>query len=210
MDFPAKWNSGQSRLFSPSNSAFPQGIPIDFSASTQAMSWCSCTVFYQPNLCPHCPADLYTFKGRTALHSCLGHSVGWFVCMLASYKMKEKPRRKRQPGDKKSQSFRIVNSKKFGGCKNHKSSFTSIYSLYACSEQCSMVRVGSPVSAASHCGRASHSWGQQAPLPTHTPKKPLSVLHSTGQDFSSSLQSSFQQDGSGLCCRSWGYIPSRV
>lgn len=52
-----------------------------------------------------------------------------------------------------------------------------------------MVRVGSPVSAASHCRHASHSWAQQTPLPTDTPKKPLSVPHRTGQDFASSLQS---------------------
>lgn len=84
VDFLAKWNSGWSRLFSP-NSTHLWGIPINFSASTQAMSWCSCTVLYQPNMCPHCPADLYTLEGRTALHSCFVQSVGWFVCLLFHY-----------------------------------------------------------------------------------------------------------------------------
>lgn len=103
---------GRAGFFLP-NSTFPRGIPIDFSASTQEMSWCSCTVLDQPNMCPHCPANLYTFERRTALHSCFGQSVGWFVCMLfhyekngllASYKMKKKPRKKQQLGDKNSQS----------------------------------------------------------------------------------------------------------
>lgn len=71
--------------FFPPPSTFPQAIPKDFSASTQAMSWCSCTVLYQPNMCPPCPADLHTFEGRTALHSCFGQSVGWFVCILFHY-----------------------------------------------------------------------------------------------------------------------------
>lgn len=185
--------------FFPPNSTFLWGIPIDFSASTQAVSWCSCTVLYQPNMCPHCPADLYTFEGRTALHSCFVQSMGWFVCLLfhyekdgllASNKMKgKKPEENNSPEIKSPKVLEIVNSKKCGGCKNHKLSFASIYSIYVCCEQCSMVRVGSPVSAASHSRHASHSWAQQSPLPTDTPKKPLSAPHRTGQDFASSLQS---------------------
>lgn len=83
-----------------------------------------------------------------------------------------------------------VNSEKCGGCKNHKLSFTFVYSIYVCSEQCSMVRAGNPVSAASHCGHASHSRGWAGATPSHrcpfpwmSWAKPLSVLSSTREEF---------------------------
>lgn len=95
-----------------------------------------------------------------------------------------------------------VNSKKCGGCENHKLSFTFIYSIYVCSKQCSMGRAGNPVSAASHRGHASHSWGWPAPgLAPHLPPPPfprtlpMAIPQShqpfptaPGRSFASSLQ----------------------
>lgn len=92
-----------------------------------------------------------------------------------------------------------VNSKKCGGCKNHKLSFTFIYSINSCSKQCSMVRAGNPMSAASHCGHASHSLlcvshGRSFPqiLPMDSPAQTPSVLHCAGSSSASSLQYPFQ------------------
>lgn len=48
--------------------------------------------------------------------------------------------------------------------------------------------------------------GQDLPLPTDIPAKPLSVLCGTRRSFSSSLESPFQQDGSGPGSNSWGYM----
>lgn len=92
--------------------------------------------------------------------------------LLAFYKMNKKKKQQKNPQHnsleiKSPKVPENVNSKKCGGCKNHKLSFTFIYSIYVCSKQCSMVRARIPVSAASHCGHASHSRGRAGSTPSH-------------------------------------------
>lgn len=111
---------------------------------------------------------LWPKRGLVCLHAVsLWKNMG---CWLP-IKWRKNPEKNNSLEIKTPRVLKIVNSKKCGGCKNHRLSFTSMYSIYVCCEQWSMVRVGSPVSAASHCRHASHSWGQQTPLPTDTPQK---------------------------------------
>lgn len=134
--------------------------------------------------------------------------------LLAFYKMnKKKNCPNNSPEIKSPKVPENVNSKKCGGCKNHKLSFTFIYSIYVCSEQCSMVRAGNPVSAASHCGHASHSRGWAGTTPSHgcpflwMSLQSLCLLWAApGRSFAAFLQSPFQQDGSGSGSNSRGYL----
>lgn len=64
------------------------------------------------------------------------------------------------------------------GVKTTKLSFTFIYSIYVCSEQCSMVRAGNPVSAASHHRHASHSQGWAGATSSHGCPFPQTSLQS--------------------------------
>lgn len=57
-------------------------IPLDFSASTQAMLQRSCTMLHQLNLCPRCPTGLCTFKQRTA---CTAALTSTWINLIACY-----------------------------------------------------------------------------------------------------------------------------
>lgn len=140
--------------------------------------------------------------------------------LLAFYKM-NKEKKKDKEEKKRNNSLEIktpevpenVNSKKCGGCKNHKIKLY-IYIQHLClfrtmlngesrePRECCLP----PQTCLSFPGLGRSHLFPWVSLPTDIPAKSLSALRSTKRSFCSSLGSPFQQGGNAPGSNSWGCI----